>query len=289
MRILWIGEIVLDKTYTISNDIKKWYKQQSIDSITSIGWTVPTALKFLKNMWCDVTIVWSVWSDPIAEYMKNQLESYWIMPYLIYDSSTKINTVFVDEKTWTRTIIKDAIKNKQIVEIPIWLVKEADFIIFDRTEPLVFDYILKHKRPDAKILVDPSNEFTGKTIHMMKNSDAYIFPIEIMENFWENYDLKNHAKVLYEIFWDIIIITDWWNWVHIFDWEYFENVDALSVEVIDTNWAWDVFRWAYAWGLLNNWENKKIIEFANKMAWLQCTKKWNMQAVPNKKEIQSIS
>jgi sugar/nucleoside kinase (ribokinase family) len=71
-----------------------------------------------------------------------------------------------------------------------------------------------------------------------------------------------------------IIITDWWNWTYIFDWKNKKTIPASNIKAIDTNWAWDVFRGAYVWGLLQKWETEKIVEFANKVAWLQCLKKW---------------
>jgi hypothetical protein len=42
-----------------------------------------------------------------------------------------------------------------LVEIPISYIKEADIIIFDRTEKKVFDFVLKHKRKKTKIIIDP--------------------------------------------------------------------------------------------------------------------------------------
>jgi hypothetical protein len=42
-----------------------------------------------------------------------------------------------------------------LVEIPINYIIDADIIIFDRTEKKVFDFVLKHKREETKIIIDP--------------------------------------------------------------------------------------------------------------------------------------
>ena len=130
------------------------------------------------------------------------------------------------------------------------------------------------------IMVDTSTEFNKKIINFLNNSSEIIVPVEVINKLsteWFNPLQKN------------IIITDWKHWTHIFDWKNKKNIPALNIKAIDTNWAWDVFRWAYTWWLLNSWKLDKIIKFANKVAWLQCTKKWNLQAVPEKRQRSNLN
>ncbi len=282
MKILWIWEVVIDKTYFVPEFMEDWQKTQSSDSITAIWWPVPAALKFLKNMWAEVTLIWSVWKDNNSIYAEEQFDKYWINTFLIYDKSTKVNTVIVNEKTASRTIIKDKIQNKLIDKIPFYFLEDVDAIIFDRSEPEAFNFVLKYKKSKTKIIVDPSSEFSPKIIHMMKNSDATVFPIETVKKMSELDNRHHNLKILFEKIWKTLIITDWWNGTHIFDWEKMQTIDALDIKPVDTNWAWDVFRWAFAWGLLNNWNLEKIVKFSNKVAWMQCLRKWNLTAVPDK-------
>jgi len=62
-KILWIWEIVVDKTYFLDDFPVEGLKFQSTDSIEWVWWPVPTALKFLQNMWCEVELIWTVWDD----------------------------------------------------------------------------------------------------------------------------------------------------------------------------------------------------------------------------------
>lgn len=286
MNILWIWEIVLDKTYFTWENIIKWQKTQSNDSIISIWWPVPSALKLLRNLGCDVTMVWVAWWWVMSNYVRKLFDSYFINHFLVCDTATKLNTIIVDEKTWTRTIIKDKFHNELLFEVPLDLLKKADLVIFDRTEKKVFDFVLKNKNPDTKIIVDPSSEFNQEIVYMMKNSDVHIFPIETLYKVSDNYNFEENLKKLYELLWKNIIITDWWNGTYFYNWGDIENYKAMNINPIDTNWAWDVYRWAFAWGLLQNWDLKACINFANRVAWLQCLKKWNLVAVPSKEEIE---
>ena len=45
---------------------------------------------------------------------------------------------------------------------------------------------------------------------------------------------------------------------------------ALKVKAIDTTGAGDAFAGAFIYGMLKNWDNKKILKFANKVAGLKC-------------------
>lgn len=289
MKILWIGEIVLDKTYVINWEITVWQKHQSNDSLISLWWPVPVALKLLRNFWCETTIVWTVWYDSLAEYAIKQFDLYGIKHRLIYDYSTKLNTILIDEQSWTRTILKDTINNKQIQEIPISLIQEADIILFDRTEKKAFDFILKHKKPKTKIIVDPSNDFSPEVMYMVKNSYIPIFPIETVDKLKKGSNFECGLKKLYKHIWHLFIVTDWWNGSYVFDGKSVKKFEALQIRAIDTNGAWDVYRWAFSWWLLQGWNVEGCIQFANKVAWLHCLKRWNMTAVPSREEINNFT
>lgn len=288
MKILWIWEIVLDKTYTISWEMCHGQKCQSNDSLLCIWWPVSSALKLLTNLWCETTIIWSIWKWPLWKYVKEQFDLYGINYSLVQDKATKVNTVLIDEKTWTRTIIKDKIHNKLLVEIPISYIKEADIIIFDRTEKKVFDFVLKHKRKKTKIIIDPWTEYSLEIIHMIKNSYIPILPIEVLYKVTEENNFFENVKKLYNVIEKTLIITDWEKGAYVFDWKEVKTYKAIDICPIDTNWAGDVFRGGIWWGVLNNWDLEKCITYANKVAWLQCMKMWNLSAIPEMEEIEKF-
>jgi sugar/nucleoside kinase (ribokinase family) len=121
----------------------------------------------------------------------------------------------------------------------------------------------------------------------LKKSTEVIIPVEIIDKIWKQ---NNNLSVLRTALFNTkesksIIITDWKNWTHIFDWKNKKTIKPYNIKPIDTNWAGDTFRWAYVWWLLQSWDTEKIVNFSNKVAWLQCTKKGNLWAVPTKDEL----
>ncbi len=289
MEILWIWEIVLDKTYIISWDLDFWQKTESQDSQISIWWPVPSALKLLKNLWCSVSIIWSIWNWPLWKFVKNEFKKYGIKSNFVVDKSTKVNTVIVNEINWTRTIIKDKIYNDKLQKIDIEAIKIADLIIFDRSEKEAFKFVLKHKNEDTKIIFDPWTEWNEEIIFMSKNTFFPIFPIETLKKINDKNDFEKNIKKLYKLMWKSIIITAWENWSFLYDWKELRHFQAIKICCVDTNWAWDIFRWAIAYGILQKRDLEKSIIFANKLAWLQCMRKGNLSAVPNLKEINNFT
>lgn len=59
---------------------------------------------------------------------------------------------------------------------------------------------------------------------------------------------------------------------------------AFSVKAVDTTGAGDVFHGAYAYGVLQGWEMKKIVEFASAVAAMKCTKPGGRTGIPALRE-----
>lgn len=286
MKILWIWEIVVDKTYIIDWFLKEDQKKQSVDSFYSVWWPVPSALAILSNLWCDTNFIWVVWKDEFSYFIQKELELYDIKTNLIFDKKTKVNTVIVNEIKSTRTIIRDTDENKNIEEIKVSLIKEADIIIFDRHEFEAFKFVMKHKRKETEIILDLSAEYSQKVIDMMESITYPIFSIEAVQKASNSSYFEKPFEEVYKTIKKSFIATAWKEWVYLYDWKNLILKKWLKVNAIDNNWAWDVFRWAFAYGLLQKWDLEKIVDFSIIVSALQCEKVWNLSAIPTKKEIE---
>lgn len=56
---------------------------------------------------------------------------------------------------------------------------------------------------------------------------------------------------------------------------------AFPVEVVDTTGAGDVFHGAYIYGMLQQWEPMKTVEFASAVAAVQCTRLGGRTGIPD--------
>jgi sugar/nucleoside kinase (ribokinase family) len=66
----------------------------------------------------------------------------------------------------------------------------------------------------------------------------------------------------------------------------FLHVEGFKVDTVDTTGAGDVFHGGFIYGLLQNWEVKKILRFSNAVAALKCRDLGGRKGIPTLEEVQ---
>jgi sulfofructose kinase len=285
MKVLGIGEIILDVVNLVASYPTEGPKIDCFKTDYSVGGSVPSALILLSRLGVNCTPVGSLGNDSFAQRIKKELEKEKISVFSVPQNATKIHTVVVDSQTSSRTIIKNNLKTRPVKNISSELIKSADLIIADRHEPEAFKEILSKKRKSTKIVIDPSCEVSKKTLEMIKLADFPIIPIEFLSKFKEEGLLLGKLKELYRIAQKKIVVTVGEKGCLIYNGKKIDFFPAYDVRAIDTLGAGDIFRGAFGFGVLNNWNIEKCASFANKVAALQCLKLGNSTAIPTKKEI----
>jgi len=293
MKILGIGEIVLDEIFLLDRFPKEEEKIEASDVILSVGGSAFTACLFLSKFDTNqVKFVGGLAKDKTGYEIRNLLRNEKIELIISPQAKTPKNMVLVNRQSGNRTIIKDKIKTREIVFLEKKLIKEADLIILDRHQTQIFDQILTHKKRTTSVIFDPSTEFSPRTLRILKQVDYPIIPIEFLKNF--NYEKKINnleeknfqlAQILKK---NIIIITAGKNGCFLWKDKQLKHYPSWQVPVIDTLGAGDVFRGGFAQAILEGKNLEEAINFANFCAALQCTKIGSGIAVPSKKEIERL-
>lgn len=298
MKVLGIGETIIDNVYRtdelvesiLGSDvkIKKVLKQIHNDYIQSemhIGGPVPAALIVLSRLGIDCTMVTSVGHDEHAKIIKKTFKRERIKLLHKLQKKTKVNTILVDNKTGVRKKIRGATIHPDIKNLDRKFVREFDIIIIDRHEKTAFYEIISKKRSDTKIIIDPSIEISNFTLDMIKIADYPIIPIESLVKV-DAVSLKDSLKKLYSLTNKHIIITAGDKGSFIYKEGKIELIPAYDIHAVDVTGAGDVFRGAFAYGVISNWDINKCATFANFVAGLQCTKIGNIAAIPMKMEME---
>jgi ribokinase len=286
MKAIGIGEIVLDKTILLDGFVTEGSKVVPQKSENSIGGPVASALILLAKLGVDVSLVASVGNDEAGDVLKKRLASEGVKLIPIMQKRTKVHTVIVNGKNGSRTIIKDNVQQEPITKVSQELINSADIILFDRHEIQAFDFVMQNKKPETKVVVDPSDEVSAKTIKMIQNIDYPILPIEALQKLRRHEGIESNIKAMREIVGKPFIITAGSYGSILCDGEDMQFFPAYDLSVVDTLGAGDIFRGAFAFGLLNNWGIEQTIDYANLVAGLQCTKLGNSTAIPSRSEIQ---
>jgi sulfofructose kinase len=285
IKVLGIGEIVIDKSIFLNNYPAEGEKCQPQKIEYSVGGPAPAAILLLASLGCRCKLISSIGTDNQANKIKTILKRKRVKFIPIIQKQTKENLVLCNLKNGSRTIIRSEIRHNPINSISPQTIKEADLIILDRHEPKAFELVVKHKRKDTIIISDPSTEFSPKTVNMMKNSYYAIIPIETLEKARKYENKLNNLKFIYKFTKKPVIVTAGKYGSIIYDGKELKMMPSYKVKVVDTLGAGDVYRGAFGYGIMQNWDLERTVNFSNAVAALQCTKHGNGNAIPSKKEI----
>ncbi|MBN1916038.1 carbohydrate kinase family protein [Candidatus Dojkabacteria bacterium] len=288
MHVLGIGEIVLDKVNLLNRFPEEGEKVQPQKVEYSVGGPVPSALILLSRLGVKCTLISTVGEDDAYEKIKSKLKRENIQFIPRTARSTKVNTVLINSKNGSRTIIRDGVRHLPISGISERIIKSSDIILFDRHEPKAFEEILNKKRSDTKIIIDPSTEVSTKIFKMLAKTDFPIIPYESLSKFRIHEGFDANLNDVYRITKKTVVITLGEKGSLIFDGKKTTHVPALQVPAIDTLGAGDIFRGAFGYGVLQKWSIQESVEYANLVSALQCTKLGNYEAIPTKREIEKF-
>ena len=288
MKILGVGESVIDNVYIIKND-KKNDSQSITDSKSQhIGGPVLSALILLSRFNLDCTFLTSIGKDHEGELIKRKLKEEKVKLVKHLQHKTKINSIIIDPKNGQRRKFRGSVKHSFINNISIQFIRQFDFIIIDRHERKVFYEIIRKKKSSAKIVIDQSTEVSNFTLDMMKYADFPILPIESLLHIAKNKGLNKCLKITYKICAKPFIVTIGELGSMVYDGIKPQLIPAIDIKAIDTTGAGDVYRGAFVYGITQGWNLYECARYSNAVAALECTRLGNITAIPTKKEVHSF-
>jgi sulfofructose kinase len=245
------------------------------------GGPVVAALSLLTKLGHDCTLTTTIGKDKPGLSLRRIIKKQGIALQSQPQVATKVNTIVVDAETGQRQKIHSRVKHAPLKNLDPAFVRSFDLIIVDRHERQAFYEVVKHKNPEAKLIIDPSTEVSSFTLDMMRYADHPIVPIETVVQISEGRSLLQSVQTLQRVCGKTLIVTmgRFGSLVH--DGSKLIIVPAMVVETVNANGAGDVYRGAFAFGQLQGWPITKCAEFANAAAALQCTKLGNATAVPS--------
>lgn len=288
MKVLGIGQVVIDKSIILREFLTEDSKVRPEEVKYSVGGPVAAAMILLARLGADCKLVGTIGKDEPGELVRTLLASERIGLVNNTSAQTKENIVLVNAANASRTIIHSQIEHEFIPSVDRDLIREADLILFDRHEPLAFEYVLKYKSAQSQIIADTSTEVSARTLGMLKAVNHPIVAIEILEKIDKSADKYRGLEKLFELIRKPIIVTAGAAGSIFFDGKNLELYPAYKVAVVDSLGAGDIYRGAFSYGIMQSWELPRIIDFANAVAALQCQRFGNGTAIPTKQEIENL-
>lgn len=285
MNVLGIGQINLDRVSIFREYPEEGSKPRPIKSEDSVGSPVPAALILLARLGADCKLIATVGDDETGKVLEKKLENEHVTLLPRKGKHSKVNYVMVNQQNGSRTILQHTVHEPHITNISPETIQQANLIVFDRHEPQAFAEVMQHKRTDTRVIVDPSTEVSKRTLSMLQAVEYPILPIESLTKIRRHEDMMHNLEKLYELAKKPVIITAGDKGSLIYDGQNIDLIPAKDIKAIDTLGAGDIYRGAFGYGILQKWDLRKTVEFANTVSALQCMKLGNSTAIPTNEEI----
>lgn len=287
MRILGIGESVIDSVHIVRRGrISSQLAHER--SSQHIGGPVLSALILLSRLRVNCTLLTSLGSDNEAEMIKQKLKDEHVRLILNHESKTKVHTIIVHPQDGHRTKMRGTTKHHPIQGIPGEFIQEFDLIICDRHEQNAFYEVIRKKKASAKVLIDPSTEVSAFTSDMIRNADYPILPIESLVGFGKSMGLMDNLRAVYTICNRPFVVTLGKLGSILYNGHQADIIPAARITPVDVTGAGDIYRGAFAYGVIQGLELYDCAKFANAVAALQCTKMGNVAAIPSKEDVGNL-
>ena len=287
MKILGIGEAVIDKIQVIERTSGSWSTAKVVAKSQDAGGPVVAALLLLSKMGHDCTISASIGQDADGRHLRQIFRQGNVTLRAHKQPLTKVNTILVDAHSGQRKKIRGSVTHEPTKGFDREFLESFDLILIDRHERAAFYEVIANKDARTKLIVDPSTEVSEFTLEMIRHADVPIVPIETLCQLADGRGLAETAEGLYRECQKTIFVTLGRFGSLLYDGKEAMVIPGLSVNTVNANGAGDVFRGAFAFGLLENWPLEKCAAFANAAAAVQCTKLGNATVVPNMEEIRA--
>ena len=280
MKILGIGESVIDKTY-ITEGTKV---PDDVVPDTHVGGPVLISMILLARLEHECSFITTLGRDDEGGIIKSTLYKEKVYMFSEFKDKTKVNSILIDPKSGRRTKLRGRVKHPAMHSIEPDVIRQFDIIIIDRHHKEAFFDVVKFKKPSAKIIIDPSTEVSDFTLAMIKFADYPIVPIESLTK-TEGENLHASLKNMYASTKKPLIITAGEMGSIVYDGVSMQLIPALAVRSVDSTGAGDIYRGAFAYGVTQNWDVQQCVEYATCVAGIHCTKYGNAAAIPTKMEI----
>ncbi|OGK26090.1 hypothetical protein A2954_04040 [Candidatus Roizmanbacteria bacterium RIFCSPLOWO2_01_FULL_37_12] len=263
----------------IVNQLPKENTKKDITSFKQfVGSPVVNALLTLSHLGCKTSIISSVGNDHYGQFIKQTfIKNNINIQNLREDSSeSSVHFVVIAKKTQSRTIFKKKNHLKVLAEFSPFhkfTIQNSKILVLDRNvdneQIKAINWAKKHK---VKVAYDPSDKYNSFTLKMIQLADIFIAPLGFINHLKNKSNPEHALKELWMLNKKIVVLTLGPKGSMATDGKSIVYEPRINqVRVVDTNGAGDVYYGAFVYGVLKNWNLKKKLTFANKIAALKCS------------------
>ena len=258
-------------------------KLQMTEFVKQGGGITSTAMAAVGRLGGRASYIGKVGGDDFGKYILTELEREGVdtsRVVIIPDASSQFSFIVVDQATGKRTIFWTS---SGLVLEPHEIRREdilaGNVLHLDDHHPAAIQAATWANEADIPVVMDAGTVREGSS-ELVERTDFLIASSLFAEQFTGEDDPEKAARMMFCGRRKLSAVTlGEKGCVYATDEGVFRQ-PAFEVDVVDTTGAGDVFHGAFSFGLSKGWPYKEIIEFANAVAAIKCTKLGGRTGIP---------
>lgn len=274
--IVGMGLVVVDELILLPEYPEPDTKLKIIDSVKQVGGPVPTALRLLSKLGLNCHFIGKIGNDDNSNFIESKLTQSGldISGLMKENAKSGFSQVWTDVKNKTRTIAYST------GTLPPLADSDFNFEKLPQTKILHIDgfnnsgiskAVEYYKSKGTKISIDTDN-FSEEILKILNIVDFIVMPKRFAVQFLGDYSMTVLASKMKEIYpsASAIFLTDGINGSVCNYNDKIISQNAFNIDVVDTTGAGDIHTGGLLYGLFNEWEMDKSLQFASACAALKC-------------------
>jgi ribokinase len=283
-----IGRICVDYISLLDKFPKKNSKIPFIKYAKTIGGQSAITAVTLSRLGLKVNLVSVIGDDEEGRFVLKNLKKESVSTKnikKIFRYRTPIAFVWTEKSTAKRTIVyqKFSIRNILSKKFLIKIIRDSKIVFVDHQGiKSIIRYAEYFKKFNTKIVFD-AERVTEDVLNFLPRVNYLICSEDFIKEYIKKFYLKNLTtalKKLYSLGIEIVCCTlGEKGCVAIFNNKYYVS-KSIKIKAIDTTGAGDVFHGGFIFGIIKNWDIKKILNFANYVAGKSCLSLGGTYSIP---------
>lgn len=297
MRVLGLGHCTLDYIGVVDRFVEPDFKKEFAQFSTQGGGAAATAMVTLSRWGVETAFIGKVGSDQRGDEIERTLAEEGVdttamvhqtgavsqVSFIVVESSTGRKNTYLTGGT-VEPLILDEIDVDSVLE-------GVDLLLCDSTHPEVELAMMKAAKEKGITVVLDASEMTPDIRETVAHSDYLVASERFASQFAGVGELESLCHALLEKGPTVAIVTlgnEGSVAMSVHDRDLIRADAYDDVDVIDTTGAGDVYHGAIIHGVLQEWELRKIVRFANAAAGLSCTGIGGRSAIPTVEDILAV-
>ena len=288
--VIGIGMSTVDNLFIVPHAPEFGRKCRAVDYNRQGGGPVATAMVALARLGAKVSFIGKAGDDPDGYFIRDELLKAGVdISHFITESDAKsrVVLVLVDQYSGERcfTPRDETCSPLRVDELDKNFITSAQILHFDDADEASITAAKWAKEAGIRVVYD-GGWYSESACELLKLTDVAIVSKMFASEIMPDLPFTEVTQRLSEMGPEIAIVTlgeD--GCVVTYPRGSFQYPAYQDVNVVDTTGAGDVFHGAFIYGMLQNWEVKKIVEFASVTAALNCRKLGGRAGIPNLQEV----